>query len=616
MKTEEIDEIQNKINIGLWKQIFQFALGHKKLLVCLASNAVIVSLIDALFPIPVKMAIDVIQGEETRFDLWLPAAAFAALTIALCVGVHFFIKQAGSISYHISHDIKTESFKRLQELEFAYYDSQPTGWLISRLTADCDRLSRIIAWGLLDILWGLCFISAMAVVMLLLNLKLALIVLATVPPLILISIYFKKKLLVSSREVRKENARITAAFNECISGSKTTKTLGREDLNLSEFSEMSAAMEGAANRNATFGAIYMPIVMTIGSIGSGLVLWYGSHATLAATLQLGTLIAFINYAGSFFNPINQIAMVFTELQAAQAAGERVVSLLNTQPKIRDSDTVLLEIKKQADKPATDPKGAIDGQDQIIETLKFQDTSFFYKENEPILKAFNFKVHRGQTVALVGPSGGGKSTIVSLLSRFYEPQSGEIQINGIDYRKRSLDWLQSQLGIVLQTPHLFSGTIRENIRYGKLDASDEEIEDVAKRVNAHEFIMNLKIGYDTQIGESGAKLSTGEKQLVSFARALISDPQVFIMDEATSSIDTETEQLIQDGLKNVFDGRISFVIAHRLSTIRSADIILVIKAGEIEEQGNHKSLMEAGGHYYKLYTTQFNHEQFESTLNKL
>ncbi|MCH6255464.1 ABC transporter ATP-binding protein/permease [Puniceicoccaceae bacterium K14] len=614
MQTEEIDEIRSKIDLSLWKQIFGFALGHKRILTWLTVSALSISLTEALFPIPTKMAVDVIQGKATDYGLWLPSALFAVLTVSLCIGVYYFIKHAGSISYHVGHDIKRESFKRLQELEFAFYDSQPTGWLISRLTADCDRLSRIIAWGFLDIVWGTGFIIAMAIVMLILKWQLALIVLGTVPPLIVISLYFKKRLLESSREVRKENARITASYNECISGVKTTKTLGREDLNLREFEGMSQAMESASNRNATFGAVYMPIVMTIGSAGAGIVLWYGGKQTLASAIELGTLIAFINYAGSFFNPINQIASVFTEIQSAQAAGERVTGLLNTKPKIVDSETVVAKIEAHSKANSKDEKLAPDGHEMEIQSIEFQEASFFYKENEPILRSFNLKVEQGQTVALVGPSGGGKSTIVSILSRFYEPQNGEVLINGLDYRQRSLEWLQSQLGIVLQTPHLFSGTIRENIRYGNLAASDQDIEQAATIVNAHSFISNLENGYDTQIGEGGAKLSTGEKQLVSFARALIADPQVFIMDEATSSIDTEAEQLIQKGLQKVFDGRISFVIAHRLSTIRSADVILVIKGGEIEEQGDHESLMEKRGYYHKLYTTQFKRERVETVLN--
>lgn len=614
MKHEEIDAIHSKVDIRLWRQVFRYAFAHKPLLASLASSAILLSLTDALFPIPAKMAIDIIQADLPAKNLWLPATLYFAMTIGFALCVHFFIKAAGGMSYRISHDIKRDCFQRLQELEFAYYDAQPTGWLISRLTADCDRLSRIIAWGLLDILWGFCYIGAMAIVMLILDWRLALIVLATVPPLVVISLYFKKRLLFTSREIRKENARITAAFNEGIAGVKTTKTLSREQRNLGEFRDVSWAMQDASDRNATFGAIYMPIVMTIGSVGIGLVLWYGGNATLSSLIELGTLVAFINYAGNFFNPINQIAMVFTELQAAQAAGERVVTLLNTEPQIKDTASVKARIAQHRDAASKDQNLAPDGYPNRIDTIAFRDTSFAYKSGEPILKRFNLTVERGQTIALVGPSGGGKSTIVSLLARFYEPQSGEVLINGIDYRQRSLDWLQSQLGVVLQTPHLFSGTLRENIRYGRIEATDQEVEQAARQVNAHAFITQLENGYDTEIGEGGTKLSTGEKQLVSFARALLANPQVFIMDEATSSIDTETEHLIQEGLQTVFEGRISFVIAHRLSTIRSADTILVIQNGEIEESGNHTSLMAARGHYYDLYVKQFDKETFEKVLN--
>ena len=355
--------------------------------------------------------------------------------------------------------------------------------------------------------------------------------------------------------------------------------------------------------------------MLLGSVGSGLALWYGGAEVLGQTISLGTLVAFISYAGNFFNPINQIATILAEIQGAQAAGERVMGLLATQPKIKDSPEVLQKIAAHRGKRpcAANSNRAIDGHPTRIEKVEFRHVHFSYTPNEPVLRDFNLSVARGQTIALVGPSGGGKSTIASLVSRFYEPDQGEILFDGIDYRQRSLEWLQAQLGIVLQTPHLFNGTVAENIRYGKLDATPDQIRQAAQIVNAHGFITKLENGYDTVIGEGGARLSTGERQLLSFARALIADPQIFIMDEATSSIDTETEKLIQDGMQRVFAGRISFVIAHRLSTIRAADQILVINRGQIEEQGTHPQLLARRGHYHQLYTSQFHHESIAQAL---
>ncbi|OUW16912.1 MAG: ABC transporter ATP-binding protein [Opitutales bacterium TMED158] len=604
-------EYQSNLDYDLWKRIFAFALGHKRLLYPLAFAAVALSIVESQYPIATKMAVDIIQSDQPIEALWKPGLFFFGLSIVLSVLVWLFIVCAGSISHHISFDIKRACFKRLQELEFSFYDAQPTGWLISRLTADCDRLSRILAWGFLDIVWGLCFVGAMAVTMLLLNAKLALIVLSTILPLIVISKFFRIRMLVASRQIRKHNARITASYNEGIAGVKTTKTLGRESSNLEEFQGVSTDMYGASIRRALLGAVYMPLVMAIGAVGSGLALWYGGSSVIAQTLSLGTLIALISFAGQFFFPINQIAMVLAELQGAQAAGERVMSLLATRPNINDSTQVEERLARYAD--PSDPAIAPDGYDDRIERIEFVDIGFSYNDQEIILSDFNLAVQRGQTIALVGPSGGGKSTIVSLLSRFYEPTRGSLEINGIDYRERSLSWLQSQLGIVLQTPHLFNGTVRENIRYGRLEATDEELEEVARWVNAHEFVSKLKNGYDTTIGEGGARLSTGERQLISFARALIADPQIFIMDEATSSIDTETERLIQEGMHRIFEGRINFVIAHRLSTIRSADRILVIEKGTIVEQGTHETLLSKKGHYRDLYLTQFQNERIARAL---
>jgi ATP-binding cassette subfamily B protein len=367
----------------------------------------------------------------------------------------------------------------------------------------------------------------------------------------------------------------------------------------------------AAVLNARQNAIYYPIVTTLGSLAAGLALWRGGVLTSEGALTVGTLVAFINFAGQFFQPINQLALKLTEMQGAQAAGERVMGLLATQPAIKDSDAVLQRLAQHA--TAASATVAPDGYDTVIKSIEFRNVSFSYATGPVVLPAFNLTVKAGETIALVGASGGGKSTIVSLACRFYEPTGGEILINGIDYRQRSLAWLQSQLGIVLQTPHLFKGTVRENIRYGRLDATDAEVEAAAKSVNADDFIRHMDKGYDSEVGEGGNRLSTGQRQLLSFARAILAKPQIFVMDEATSSIDTETEQLIQRGLETIFEGRISFVIAHRLSTIRRADRILVINRGQIEECGTHAELLRKRGHYYHLYTSQFHREREEAVL---
>jgi ATP-binding cassette subfamily B protein len=354
-------------------------------------------------------------------------------------------------------------------------------------------------------------------------------------------------------------------------------------------------------------------VLTVGSIAGGIALWFGGGQVLADRLTLGTLIAFLFYTGQLFHPIHAIANVMIQMQGAQAAGERVLNLLATEPSIKDSPAVAKRIAESKESAAACGL-APDGLPDRIGTIEFKGVGFAYDDGSVVLEGFNLQVRAGETIALVGPSGGGKTTIVSMVSRFYEATSGAMLIDGVDYRDRSLDWLQSNLGIVLQQPHLFRGTVRENIRYGRLEATDAEVEEAAGLVNADGFIRELEGGYDTDVGEGGNRLSTGQKQLISIARAILADPQIFIMDEATSSIDTETEQLIQSALKTVFRGRINFVIAHRLSTIRAADRILVINKGQIEESGTHDELIGLRGHYFELYTGQFRRDQEQAVLS--
>lgn len=608
------DDFKARLDAGLWWKIFLRALHLKRYLIPLAISAVLLAVCDAGFAHVTRWVIDgvVRDGAQAPFAHYI--LVYLGLTLVLCCCVGIFINMAGNISNRLAHDIRRDCFDRLQQLEFAFYDSRPVGWLITRLTSDCDRLARIISWGFLDIVWGLSFVLMIAVSLLVMNWKLGLIVISVVPPLAIISKYFQKKMLLSAREIRKYNSQITAGYNESISGVRTTKTLVRASENLAEFQQLSTQMFQASVLNARQNALYFPIVTTLGTLAAGLALWRGGWLTLNDDLTLGTLVAFVTFAGMFFNPINQLAQKLTEMQGAQAAGERVMGLLATTPAIKDSPAVIDRLRQtKIEDPQSKLAVAPDGYPSRIETIEFRNVTFSYATGPIVLHDFNLTVRPGETIALVGPSGGGKSTIVSLVCRFYEPVSGQILINGVDYRERSLAWLQSQLGIVLQAPHLFKGTVRENIRYGRLDATDAEVEAAAQMVNAHEFILQMENGYETSVGEGGNRLSTGQRQLLSFARALLANPQLFVMDEATSSVDTETEQLIQRGLATIFAGRISFVIAHRLSTIRRADRILVITQGRIEESGSHEELLRRRGHYYELYTNQFRREREEAVL---
>ena len=612
----EEDTFHSRLDWKLWRQVFRHALPYKRYLVGLSAAAIVIAVCDASFALVTRWAIDDVTAATGTFSVRPYVSSYLGLALLLATGVFTFIIFAGSLSHHMSHDIRRATFVRIQELEMAYFDHRPTGWLISRLTSDCDKLARIIAWSFLDLVWASSLILAISVILLALNLKLGLIVLAVVPPLVVISSWFQKHLLLSSRKTRQYNSFITASFSEGLQGLKTTKTFVREEANLEEFKGLTDKMYHYSVRNAIQSSVFIPIVLTIGSVAAGTVLWAGGGEYLAGTLTLGTLIAFIYYSGQFFDPINQIAAILVQLQGAQAAGERVLSLLATEPKIKDAPQVLQRISQAGVRPDPVQEMAPDGFSAVIRQVEFRHVGFAYEDNEPVLKDFNLLVNPGETIALVGASGGGKSTLVSLLARFYEPSEGGIYIDGVEYRERSLEWYQSNLGIVLQSPHLFAGTVRDNIRYGRLDASPAEVEEAARMVNAHAFIEQLEDGYDTPVGEGGNRLSTGQKQLVSFARAILANPQIFIMDEATSSIDTETEALIQKGLHAILRGRISFVIAHRLSTIRSADQILVIDRGKIIEQGPHSGLIARKGHYYNLYTRQFRRETEAQVLDRV
>ena len=603
----EEEDYTKQFDLRLWLRILKLALVHKCYLYPLAAVAMVLGVAESLFTLVMRNVIDAVVAHGKEAELWPYAWQYGSLVVLLVLCIWGFILLAGSISTGLSYTLRRDAFRKLQELSPAYYDRRPVGWLMARMTSDCGKLSDLLAWGAMDLVWCTAVILAMVAIMLCLNWRLALLVLTVVPVLFLVSAWFKKQILQVARQVKKLNSRITASYNEGLMGVRTTKTMVREQQNLQDFSALTSGMARAAVRNALLSALYVPIVLVLASVGTGLALWRGGLDLMGGAISLGTLVAFMSYTRQFFEPVTQLASFLTNLQNAQASAERLLSLLDEEPEVKDSPQVLRAIAEQEQQGLR--RGfAIDGRREGIKAIKFDNVSFAYNKGPLVLKNFNLTVRAGQTIALVGLTGGGKSTIVSLLSRFYEPTQGRILINGTDYRYRSLHWLQSNLGIVLQTPHLFNGTVMENIRYGRLQASDEEVIAAAKLVNADGFITALEQGYQTPVGEGGNKLAVGQKQLISFARAVLADPQLFVMDEATSSVDTETEQAIQRGLGRMLRGRMSFIIAHRLSTIRSADRILVIENGEIAESGTHHELIALQGHYYQLYTRQFVHEK--------
>lgn len=594
---DEDDDRLRRFDPGLWRRLLVHARPYRRAFALMALTGLLVAGIDTALPLVTARLIDAATAGAGADVLRGYAAIYGVMLLGISSAVWAFIVLAGRISTGIAHDLRREGFARLQALSFSFYDVRAVGWLVARLTSDCAKVSGILPWFLLDLVWGTALLLGIAGAMLYLDAGLALVVMAVVPPLVVVSLWFQRMMLESSRQVRKTNAQITASFSEAIAGVRTTKVLAREPENLLEFQGQSTTMLDWSMRHALQSALYLPIVILLGSVGVGLALWKGG-VDVGLGVSLGTLVAFMQYATLFSMPIQDMARQFTMLQAAQAAAERVQELLETEPAIADSPSVRRKIAAAAG--ASDPSRAIDGEDARIETIEFRGVGFAYKPGEPVLSDCSFRVRAGQTIALVGPTGGGKSTIVSLLARFYEVTEGAILVNGVDLRERSLAWLQSQLGVVLQTPHLFSGTIADNIRYGRLDATDDELREAATVVHADRFIARLPGGYDSEVGEGGAKLSTGQRQLVSLARAVLADPQIFVMDEATSSVDTETERAIQAGIDAVLKGRIAFVIAHRLSTIRSADLILVVDHGRIAEAGSHAELLALRGRYHALW----------------
>ncbi len=594
-------EYTKKLDLNLWKRLFSYLNPYKKRMVILFLMMAMLGLVDTLFAFISKIIIDSFVIPKTTDGLWLFTSRVGIVIILQGLVVWSMIRIAGTVETGVCYEIRKEGFKRLQELSLTYFDETPAGWIMSRMTSDIKKLGHTLSWGFIDISWAISTMIIMAVAMFFINWRMALVTLSTIPFLILVSVYFQRKILAGFRKVRKNNSQLTASISEGIMGAKTIKTLVNEKQNLSEFELVTQEFKNSAVHSAIISSLYTPIIITLGSIGTGLVLWYGGSNVVADKISYGTLVAFITFTVHFFEPVKQFARVFTDLQNAQASAERILSLIETKPDIVDSESV---IKKYGN--SSNPKTELwpNLQGNII----FRNVNFAYKNGESVLDSFNLDIKAGEVIALVGETGSGKSTIVNLACRFYEPTDGQILVDSVDYMEMPLNWLHSNLGYVLQQPHLFSGTVKDNIIYGRIDAAEEEIINAAKLVNAHDFIVKMEKGYDTEVGEGGSMLSTGQKQLISFARAILSNPKIFVLDEATSSVDTETEKIIQDAIQKILKGRTSFIIAHRLSTIRSADRILVIEDGKIVESGTHKELLKLKGYYYRLYTNQFLEEK--------
>ena len=600
-------EYSKSFDLRIWKDMLPYLKPFRRTLWMVCILNLLCAGVDILLPLFQLYAINHFIEAGTTSGLGAFAAVYAAVLVLQTLCVITFARGSMRVEMGLGRDLKHACFVHLQTLSFSYYNVTPVGYILARVMSDTDRIGTLVAWNLFDMLWSIVYVLGVFAAMLILDFRLALAVILVVPAIALLTVFFQDRILGWNRRVRKVNSKITGAFNEGIMGARTSKTLVIEDNNLRDFTGITRDMQTSSVKAARLSAVYIPLVLFCSSVATAVVLAAGGGMVRNHILLFGTLSAFLAYAVGIFEPIQQLARNFSEVISVQANVERVTGLLDREPEIADSPEV---IERYGD--SFDPKTR--NWEPIRGDIEFEDVSFRYPDGrEDVLSRFNLKVPAGTTVAIVGKTGAGKSTLVNLACRFFEPTSGRILIDGRDYRERSQLWLHSNIGYVLQNPHLFSGTVMENIRYGRLDATDEEVIRAAEAVSADTVVGRLEKGYDSDVGEGGDLLSTGEKQLISFARAVLADPRIFVLDEATSSVDTQTEQLIQAAISRLLKGRTSFLIAHRLSTIRQADLILVVRDGKIVEQGKHRELLQKRGYYHDLYTQQF---QEESVLRAL
>lgn len=601
MAAYEEQEYNKPFSFQIWAKMLPFFKPYKKYFAITMGFNIFLAAVDVIVPLFQSYAIDHFITPNRLEGLWEFALIYGLVIVFQTICVYLSVRAAIIIEMNLGRDLKWAQFEHLQTLSFSYYNTTPVGYIHARVMSDTLRIATMVAWGLVDMLWALIYVVSVFVIMFLLNVRLSLIILLIVPCIAVLTVYFQNKILHWNRKVRKINSQITSAYNEGITGVKTSKSMGIEKENEEAFFQRTLEMQRAASRSAKMNAVYIPAILLFSSVAAAAVLAQGGRMVQEEIMQLGTLSVFLSYAVIIFEPIQQLARLLAELISCQANIERVTDLLEQKPNIIDRKDV---IQKYGD--AFYPKE--ENWEKIKGDVVFEDVSFMYPDGkEYVLEHFNLHVPAGMNVAIVGETGAGKSTLVNLVGRFFEPTDGRILIDGVDYRERSQLWLHSQMGYVLQNPHLFSGTVRENIRYGRLSATDAEVEEAARSVSADEVVRKLEKGYESDVGESGGRLSTGEKQLISFARAILADPAIFVLDEATSSIDTQTEQLIQQATARLLKGHTSFIIAHRLSTIRQADLILVVKDGKIIERGTHQELLGEKGYYYELYSRQFEEE---------
>ncbi len=600
---EEYDDIdlKSKLDAKLWKRILKYLLPYKKYLFLGIAGVLMQAFLETKIIEFISQ-----QGIEkyiesgfngTTFSLFV-AGLFGLIVLDAIVSRCFFWA-CSRLEWFLYSDMTNEVYDHLQGLSYSFFDKYSVGWLMARTTSDTSKVGELISWGFSDLIWCICKLIFIFITMLKYSVKLSLVMAIAVPTLVIISYFFRKIIVKYFWRVRKLGSQVTSSLNEGISGAKTSKVLVIEDKNSKEFDQLTTKYKNVSLRRVIFTTLYYQSIAFLSACGIAAMCYFGGVSVIKGTIEVSVLFLFISYSTNFFEPVLGVARTTNDMKHAQVSASRICNLLDVKTEIPDSKEVI-------EKYGTYVNPKKENWEELKGNVRFENVSFKYTTGSGryILENFNLNVEEGKTIAIVGETGAGKSTIVNLLCRFYEPTSGTIYIDGKDYKERSVNWLHSNLGYVMQTPHLFSGTIKENIRYGNMNATDEEIIAAAKAANADDFINKLENGYNTEVGEGGNRLSQGQKQLISFARAIVANPRIIVLDEATSSIDTKTEALIQKAISNILKGRTSFVIAHRLSTIVNADTILVIQQGKITEEGTHKELMKLKGYYYKLYTNQF------------
>lgn len=599
---EDIKKEEEKVKLRLFgiPLILPFLKQYGKRIILMIFLGVVSSSIDSVFPLFNRYVINHNVALKTLDTLGYVVLFYMLLLTFKVVIDYFTTFLCSRLELWVNRDIRNASFNHLQTLSFSYFNQNNVGYIHARVMSDSGRIGELVSWFMMEFVWNFAYIAGVIVVMFLTNYKLALIVVAIIPVAVVVIILFEKKLTVLNRRVRELNSKITGDFNEGITGVRSIKTLAAEERMQGEFEKDTEKMRKESVGTARMGALLWSLVSLTGSIILALVLWRGGYMSIDGVMQIGTLSVFMSYALGIMDPIQTIVADFSALIQVQVNIERVNKLLTTQSDVADSPEV---VEKYGD--TFNPKK--ENWEELDGDIEFKDVSFRYPDgDEMVLEHFNLKVPQGASVAIVGETGAGKSTLVNLVCRFFEPTEGQVLIDGRDARERSQLWLHSHIGYVLQTPHLFTGTVRENLCYGKTDATDEEIWNALRLVSAEDIVKKMEKGLDSDVGEGGGMLSTGERQLISFARAILADPRILVLDEATSSVDTVTERTIQNAIGTVTKGRTSFVIAHRLSTITDSDVILAVRDGKIVEQGTHKELMDKKGYYHSLVMQQYDH----------